>query len=81
MMISCQEAMDLASRALDNQLSRRQRWMLKLHVWFCQGCRRYQHQIQRIHRLCRKADPELWLPRLNLTPQARERILKRLRRE
>ncbi len=81
MMISCKQAMDLASKALDTRLSRKERMMLRLHVWFCRGCQRYQQQLEWIHQLCHRLDPESWLPKVTLSEEARRRILQRLRRD
>lgn len=43
--ISCREASRLASEALDRELTRRERWALRIHTWLCHGCRRFVAQI------------------------------------
>ena len=81
MMISCKEAMELASKELDARLSGKERLLLWIHVWICRGCSRYQQQLQWLHELYKQSSPESWLPDVTLPPQAKDRIRQRLRRE
>ncbi len=81
MMISCKEAMELASKELDVRLSRKERLLLRFHVWFCQGCRRYELQLQWLHELCQRSSLESWLSDVTLSSRARDQIRQRLRRE
>lgn len=78
MMISCRKATELASRALDAPLSRRERLALRLHLWVCQRCRRYRRQLLLLRQAVRQGRLEDWLPPARLSPEARRRILKRL---
>ncbi len=80
MMISCREAMELASKELDTPLSGKERLLLRLHVWFCTGCRRYERQLQWMHEVCKLSNPEAWLSEVGLSSQARQRIRQRLQR-
>ncbi len=79
MMISCRKATELVSKALDAPLSRRERLALRLHLWLCHRCRRYQRQLHLLRRMVSRTSLEDWLPKAKLSPQARRRILKRLR--
>ncbi len=49
-MLSCKEAMRLASEKLDRDLSFWQRLSLRLHVLMCQACSRYGGQIAMLDR-------------------------------
>jgi|GEM_PF-694794 len=40
-MLKCQEIPELTSALLDDQLSRYQRWQVKLHLFICHRCRDY----------------------------------------
>ncbi len=44
--LSCREASRLISASLDRELSRRERWSLRLHTLFCAACRRFAQQTQ-----------------------------------
>jgi len=78
--MKCEDASRLASNAGDRRLDFRERWGLRLHLWICGNCRRFERQI----RLLRRA---LAMPRGSaepgglggaLSPEARERIVRRL---
>lgn len=43
--LSCCEASRLASESLDRQLTRRERWALRIHTCLCYGCRRFVSQV------------------------------------
>lgn len=43
--LSCGEASRLASEALDRELSRNERWALRLHTLICGNCRRLTRQL------------------------------------
>jgi hypothetical protein len=49
--LSCEEASRLASAALDRDLSRSERWGLRLHTLICGSCRRMQRQLDVLRRL------------------------------
>jgi predicted anti-sigma-YlaC factor YlaD len=78
---SCREAARLASRAIDGPLPFSSRLALRLHLAMCSACRVYRRQIGQIDRLVRGRDAAA--PddvQLQLSPEARERISKALRR-
>jgi len=42
--ISCREASRLISEALDRELTRRERWSLRVHTLICTACRNFARQ-------------------------------------
>ena len=46
--LSCREASRLISASLDRELTRRERWALRLHTLLCTACRRFARQTQLI---------------------------------
>ena len=49
MMISCEKASFLASKALDTRLSLRESMALKMHTMVCKYCRLYSIEIEEIN--------------------------------
>ncbi len=78
-MLSCKQAVELVSKALDTPLTWRERAALRLHLWLCAMCRRYAGQLRLLERLCASLHPEDFLPERSLSPEARQRILEQLR--
>ncbi len=77
-MLTCKDASHLVSEQLERRLSFRERWGLKMHLWICVNCRRFERQMNFMHaalRLLGKraevADDSTEFP-----PEARERIRK-----
>jgi hypothetical protein len=81
--LSCEEASRLTSDALDRELSRSERWALRLHRLVCSGCRRFKQQLDLIRSLLSKSPNSLQravseqLP--HLSADRRERIKQLLR--
>lgn len=48
-MISCKQASQLTSQALDKKLSMWERLSLKLHLIICKNCQRFSQQIHKLH--------------------------------
>jgi hypothetical protein len=46
--LSCREASRLISESLDRQLSRRERWSLRMHTLLCTACQRFTQQTKLI---------------------------------
>ena len=44
-MLDCQQASQLISKSLDRQLSWRERFAVRLHMLFCQYCKRFNQQL------------------------------------
>ena len=75
---TCRETTKLASRALDERLSLRERWALWIHLAVCRNCARFNRQLQQMRRLFRmEAGDADNTP--GLAPEARQRIETELR--
>jgi Putative zinc-finger len=46
--LSCHEASRLISVSLDRELTRRERWSLRIHTILCTACQRFAHQTKMI---------------------------------
>jgi hypothetical protein len=57
--LSCEEASHLTSDALDRELSRSERWALRLHVLICSGCRRLKQQLDVMRAVLSKSPDSL----------------------
>lgn len=76
---SCAEMARLASQSLEQPAPWRIRFSMRLHVMICAWCRRYQKQLQFIHRFAPGSTEHLDLvPGPSLSDEARQRILARL---
>jgi Putative zinc-finger len=49
--LSCDQASRLASESLDRELSRHERWALRLHTLVCRSCRRLVAQLKTLRAL------------------------------
>lgn len=74
---SCRRVTRLQSEGLDRQLPILQRVGLRLHLVLCSWCRRYRAQIQFLRAAVRCSD-QVAPPLPGLSPEARERIRRRL---
>lgn len=78
-MLSCKQASQLVSQALDRPLTRRERWALRLHLWMCAGCRRFNRQLILIRLAVGRMLSETGQDgNLRLSPEARLRMTKAL---
>jgi hypothetical protein len=79
-MLTCKDASRLVSENQERPLGFRERWGLRLHLWMCVSCRRFERQLELMRRLLRlsihRAEDEA--DDKNLSPEARERIRKAL---
>lgn len=75
MMLTCKDASRLISENQDRHLGLRERWGLRLHLWLCEGCRRFERQLafmrQALGKLGRHAEEAVGT---DFPPEARERI-------
>lgn len=77
-MLTCKDASRLVSEAQERELGFGERWGLRLHLWICDNCRRFERQVRLLRRALRlwadraEADPQF----PDLPPAARERIRK-----
>jgi hypothetical protein len=79
-MLTCKDASHLISENLERRLGFWERWGLRMHLWMCVNCRRFERQINFMHAALRTlgkraevADDSTEFP-----PEARERIRKAL---
>ena len=74
-MLSCKEVTHLVSQSHDRRLSRLERWSVRVHLWYCLGCRRFTRQVE----LLRVAMQRLMREQgFRLSPSARARIRREL---
>ena len=52
---NCREAMELQSRALDENLGFGKRLLLKMHLFICRICRRYGKQLECVRDITRES--------------------------
>lgn len=79
-MLTCKEASHLVSQKQDRPLNFRERWGLRIHLWMCGNCLRFERQIALIRRLLRQSGPgaETEVADQELSAEARERISRAL---
>jgi len=88
-MLTCTDARRLLSQARDQKLPTRQRWGLKVHLAMCRFCRNFgkqldvlseiAHEVGEEHEHGHEQDHEHGdTDNAHLSPQARQRIQKRL---
>lgn len=79
-MLTCRQASQLVSESQERALGLRERWGLRLHLWMCVSCRRFERQMRVLRRvlrkLARRTETEAQGP--DLSPEARERIRQAL---
>ncbi len=81
MMLSCKEAMRLASESLDRPLSLRTRIGLRMHVFMCSSCRAASRQMRALDsliggRFTHEAESETDVTSSPPDPAARDRVRK-----
>ncbi|MBU1190152.1 MAG: zf-HC2 domain-containing protein [Gammaproteobacteria bacterium] len=77
-MLTCKEASRLISEGQERELALLERLGLRLHLWMCARCRRFEQQILLLRRALRRmtTESEMETQTPTLTPEARERIHK-----
>lgn len=80
-MLTCRQASHLASQNLDRKLTLRERSGLRLHIFMCAACRRFEHQIKLLQRAMHLAEKQVLDDEsgTTLSAEARERIRERIR--
>lgn len=78
-MTTCKETTELASRAMDERLSLRNRIAMRMHLAVCKNCRRFSEQIQEMRRLFRLETKDDSMP--GLSDEARKRIETELQKK
>lgn len=78
-MLTCKQATHLVSQRLDRNLSRRERFALRFHVWLCKNCRRFERQMHFMRQILHRGVREGQFPRNKSLPaQSKERIRQAL---
>lgn len=79
-MLTCRQASQLVSESQERTLGRQERWGLRLHLWVCVSCRRFERQVRLLRRVLRRlarlSESDAQGP--DLSPAARERIRQAL---
>jgi len=75
----CREASRVQSELLDHPLPASRRLGLGLHLLVCKWCRRYGRQIRFLGHAAREHQDELLKSDCGLSPEAHDRIKRRLR--
>lgn len=44
-MLNCQQTSQLVSQSLDRRLTWQERFSLRMHLWMCKYCKRFQQQV------------------------------------
>ncbi len=80
----CRDMTALISASLDERLGWPQRWAFRLHIVYCQSCRRYRRHVLALRHGLRRLGAALRGAELGpgpmLTDRARERIAQALRK-
>lgn len=74
-MLSCKEVTHLVSQSYDRRLSWLERWSVRVHLWYCLGCRRFARHVQFLRQAVRRLVREQGF---TLSPSARARIRREL---
>ena len=80
-MLTCKDASRLISEGQERHLNFGERWGLRIHLWMCVNCRRFERQIGLLRKALRSVhrdyenDPNL----SDLSPEARDRIRSKLK--
>jgi hypothetical protein len=78
-MITCKQASHLVSERHDRKLNWRERLALRLHLWICANCQRFERQLNYIKHALHTGRQEGQLPaEKTLPPESAERIRKAL---
>ncbi|MHB1085368.1 MAG: anti-sigma factor family protein [Thiobacillus sp.] len=75
-MLTCNGASHLVSESQDRPLKALESWSLRIHLWKCRNCRRFERQIGLMRRVLRQSSQHTETEAVNqsLSVQARERI-------
>lgn len=78
-MIKCKEVSQLVSRSLDNKLSLKERFALKLHLLMCKYCMRFSQQLKKLNVAIRSMSKNIEDDEnIKLPSEAKKRIVKSL---
>ena len=79
-MLTCKEASHLLSESQERPLSFWERWGLRLHLWMCESCRRFEQQLTLLRKAMRSLGQrtQAEVNGAELPPDSRERIRRAL---
>jgi len=79
-MLTCKDASRLVSERQERSLRFGERWGLRLHLWICVHCRRFEQQLRLLRMALRRLARTEAAVSLSsgLSPEARERIRQAL---
>ena len=78
----CEGFTELISASMETDVSSLDRFAVRLHAMCCKGCRRYRKQVMQLRRMLTRVDETvLHLSPMQLTKEARNRILLALHRD
>ncbi|HZW87358.1 MAG TPA: zf-HC2 domain-containing protein [Gallionella sp.] len=52
-MLSCKQASELLSQAMERDMTLRERFLLRVHLLICDSCKNFSRQIEVMHLACR----------------------------
>lgn len=82
-MFRCDDVSKKVSQGMDTSISLWARILIRMHLWMCRHCSRVYRQLHQLRQMSRhnEADPSDCPPHIptSLSPEARERIKKKLR--
>ena len=75
-MLTCKGTSRLISECQERSLGFSERWSLRLHLWICDNCRRFERQMKllRLAMYSSAENVETGLQGPNLSPESEERI-------
>ena len=78
-MLNCKDASQLISQSLDRSLSWSERFKLRVHLFMCKACTRFNQQLHQLRSAIKKMMQHTESDMsIQLTPEAKERIIERL---
>ena len=79
-MLTCKDTSRLISEGQERQLSLKERISLRLHVWMCNNCRRFEQQIVAMRKIIQSEwANDAATKNKQLSSKAQERIRQKLK--
>jgi hypothetical protein len=75
-MLTCKQASHLISEGQERPMTRKERWSLRVHLWMCDNCRRFERHIRFLRKALRLMGKQLesGAQGPDLPPEAKDRI-------
>jgi hypothetical protein len=81
LLMTCREATQLCSEQHERSLTRRERWVLRVHLFLCHKCRKFAQQLSVMREaLARMASAQTDSSPAKLSPERREAMKRELRK-